>query len=678
MDKRINPFYELYVTETIGADRFVRLFSPYLVDHTLALFQPGNVVLKGVQGSGKSMLLSLLKPETRIAYAKAGAEFPVQQELRKFIGAGINLTMCGILDFGQRPIESDKTDEQEHLPIYFGDFFNYWVVADILSSIEKFAIEKEGHIADELGLMTAKDKLNEFALSLASDDCWFGYLEGIKDFLALKQRIAERITSYRAFLNFNSDELPPGIRQSKSSVGIPISHTAKKLREYAIVPKDVAIYIRIDQFEHLGRLEGGKKLGLLYKQIINKAIGQRDSRISYRIGTRRFAWRDEPRIYGTDSFLEEERDYKVVDLDEKLRRKENKRTWIFPAFAEDVFKRRVVEFYNIEDKQSLLSKVFGGGLSAEDMAKMYGGSSPQRAIQVERDWPKPWTDFLYDLSNKDLFSARLAEAWARQKGEDKQDVINNIPQKSPFPWDKQYWKKERTQHALMQIAARCGERIKWAGVDDILSLSGGNILVFVSICQHIWDTWIRDMRGEATVDSLQAISIDVQTVGIYQASTHWYEKLLEESGGKARQQFINHIGTMFYKKMYDDKAMSYPGHNGFSLKVRELDSEQDIKGFLEDAVDYGDLHDAPHTTKMPDKEKRIKWYLNPILSPYFKIPVQHTKEPMYVAIQDVQNWLVIAGVRDGGLTPEKKKITAKTSTEESAQIPLFPLNKARS
>ena len=68
MDRRINPFNELYVTETIRSDQFVKIFSPVIVKNVEALFLPGNIVLQGVQGSGKSMLLALLKPEVRLAY----------------------------------------------------------------------------------------------------------------------------------------------------------------------------------------------------------------------------------------------------------------------------------------------------------------------------------------------------------------------------------------------------------------------------------------------------------------------------------------------------------------------------------------------------------------------------------------------------------------------------------
>ena len=95
MNTRINPFHENYITETTTPENFVKLFSPLHLSETLdilALFQPGNVILTGVQGTGKSMLLALLRPEIRIAYENQSVDFPIPDEYKRFIGAGIHLT----------------------------------------------------------------------------------------------------------------------------------------------------------------------------------------------------------------------------------------------------------------------------------------------------------------------------------------------------------------------------------------------------------------------------------------------------------------------------------------------------------------------------------------------------------------------------------------------------------
>jgi hypothetical protein len=372
--------------------------------------------------------------------------------------------------------------------------------------------------------------------------------------------------------------------------------------------------------------------------VFSQSITPRRSRKNpYQIGARRYAWHDDLQLYGTTSVLELERDYKLVDIDEILRRKENRRTWTFPAFAEDVFQRRLA-YAGYAPANMNLASVLSRTSSPAEVARRYARNSPQRAIVDEEDWPQRFVTFLRRLATKDPLSAKLGEAWFRQG--------HSETPRRPFQWEKRvYWKKERVQQTLMQIAARCGQRMMWAGKEDVLALSGGNVLVFVSLCQHIWSAWARSVRGLGGPEgklTLPRVDASVQAVGIQSASVHWLNKITEQLGkSRERHRFANRLGRLFREGLLSDKSMSYPGHNGFSLREEELALDAWLLRFLNDAVDYGDLFDAPHTTKTKDRKQRRKWYLNPILSPYFQIPETHVKEPMYVTVSKVRVWLVL-------------------------------------
>ena len=643
MDRRINPFNELYVTETIRSDQFVKIFSPVIVKNVEALFLPGNIVLQGVQGSGKSMLLALLKPEVRLAYKLADVPFPVPAQCSRFIGAGINLTRSGAIDFGQRQImKATGGQADDHLPLYFGDFLNYWITYDILQSIEQIWSETSGTVARGIGVTATDEALDNFAAALREDRCWFGYLNDVGSFEQLKDRISARISHYLSFLNYNCDSIAREVQESKTSVGEPISRTSETLRTSGILADDVQIFVRIDQYEELGRLEGlHREFGPVYQTVVNKALGMRDPRVSYRIGTRRYAWQpDLLTLFGTTARLEQERNYKILDLDVILRRKENVKSWMFPALAEDIFDRRLrFAGYDTKGRDKATVQVFGRGLSPEEKASFYCRNARERAVRIEREWPEPWKAYLQVLAATDPLLARLAKAWCRQAG--KSQIMWHVPA-GGYPWEKKpYWRKERVDHALMQVAGRCAQRMIWAGREEILELSGGNILVFVSICQRIWAAWLRTTRGIDSEDlSLPAIEPEVQALGIHEASTHWFQKISEEeSGGDTRQRFIRHLGNLFEKQMFNDAALSYPGRNGFSVKFDDLDSYPNVSRFLIDAVDYGDLFQAPHTTKEKDRGPRQKWYLNPVLSPHFRLPHTHTKEPLYVSGSEVERWI---------------------------------------
>jgi hypothetical protein len=138
-------------------------------------------------------------------------------------------------------------------------------------------------------------------------------------------------------------------------------------------------------------------------------------------------------VFGTTARLERERNYKVIDLDRLLRRKENSASWIFPKFADDVFRKRLkVAGYDVTQKQSCVQTVYGRGSTPEERGISYAGKAPQRAVRFDSDWPQPWKDFLLELARRNPLSARLAEAWARQKRN--RSVVYNIPE-PPYPWD---------------------------------------------------------------------------------------------------------------------------------------------------------------------------------------------------------------------------------------------------
>jgi hypothetical protein len=158
------------------------------------------------------------------------------------------------------------------------------------------------------------------------------------------------------------------------------------------------------------------------------------------------------------------------------------------------------------------------------------------------------------------------------------------------------------------------------------------------------------LSEEEKVDPIEeGISSRIQAVGIYTASRYWHEKIAEQPGGASRRRFIDLLGRKFYGMLLGDLAMSYPGRNGFSIANDELQRYSNVERFLGDAVDYGDLQEALHTTKSQDGRMRTKWYLNPILSPFFKLPESHVKEPFYTNVRQLLEWLTEADVELGDL-----------------------------
>jgi hypothetical protein len=667
-----NPFQELYVTDSPDPRTFVALFSPFPVRHALALFRPGHVVLKGIQGTGKSMLLNLFRTQIRLAYHNAEAEFPVPHDLRRFVGAGINLTRSGALDIGNRPLSDVAARDDELFPLYFADFLNYYVVRDILDSVDAM---RNNNAAFDSVVNSAR--LDSFACALAEDDCWFGALKACASFDDLCARLDDRISAYRSFHLYNLRELPEQVEGTKTNIGEPIAQAADLLRSERVVPEDTPVYVRIDQVERLYRSDTLRPtLGKQYRQLINKALGLRDSRVWYRVGTRQYAWDDDLGIFRTDDRLEHLRDFRVIDLDNILRRKEDTKTWIFPEFAEDAFRRRLQRAAYVGAKGgNLVRRVFGATEDPSAAARNYSQNSSARRVLKLDDFPPDWQAFLEQLFSADPLSATLASAWGRQRGSKGRqgDRLKEPPPLETRPWKRSYWRKERIRQALLQIAARSAQRLKWSGQEQVFALSAGNITIFLSICHEVWDAFLRAERRRARENRRDPIADgihpDVQAVGVQTASNYWYDKITEQPNGDDRRRFLNVIAGEFKRWLLEDYAMSYPGHNGFSLAVDELRSDQEITSFLEDSADYGDLYEVPHTTKEKNRKQRMKWYLSPILSVYYQVPESHVKEPYYAKVSEVGRWLKDAEVYFDGLTETEKAPNQKKLIEVSQPAP---------
>ena len=678
-----NPFHDLYLSESISEDDLVRFFSPIIVDHSGVVFEPGNVIVRGLQGTGKTMLLNLLRPEMRLAYSRSSVSFPVPKRASKFIGAGINLRKCGVLEFAQHLEQGMDSKNVQELALLFADFFNYWVVADLVKSVLLLRSLAHTDLLEEIGLADSDAYIDDFAKRLSADPCWFGALDGVSTISDLNARFAQRFADYRRFLNLNIFELPKSILDTKTFVGDPILKSVDALRASKVLDEKTKIFVRIDQYEQLTTLNvAGTNYGKSCQELIHKALAARDGRVSYRIGTRTHGWDERPAIYRTTDVLERKRDFDIHDMDELFRRRENRGTWWFPEFAQDIFLKRiqVSEFSEqrlgyASSMSAVLSKSLVPSLRAE--AYVTNPDSREKLIKsavatLPINTPEDWRSYINALAKTDVLSAWLSCAWVRQKSVKRKNSppLGSAPSTDSIPWhNKPYWYKERVQLGLMQLASANRQAPMWGGEADVLNLSDGQILIFLFLLQHIWDAWLRDRRGDEDGDFQFPIRPEVQSQGIREASTEWRSKQTEGPKAYKRKLFIDALGKHLYIKLTDDKSMSNPGANGFSLENSELIDSPDVREFLMDAVGYGDLVEGPHTSKTKG-ERRTKYYLMPILSPYFRIPSVHTKEPEYVAVNQIRIWLgeTVAGT---SRSPKPNSSVGVVGDDPSAQRNLW-------
>lgn len=634
MNRYDNPFHDLWLTEKLDPVEFSKVFSPVVAKATEDLFGTANIVLKGRQGSGKSMLLNLFDTKKRVAFERNNIEYPIPKEKCNFISANIHLIKSNIKEVNTRIDEIDVIKQTGWIATIFSDLLNYYLIYDLLLNIQYLGAEQavDGVLAKEVKVSLDPSNVNLFIELITQPDVFCGYINDIKSFDELLQKVRHRISEYRKYFNFNSDEIPDDILKSRTSIGEPIALLSEALTKSNILPPKTIVYLHIDQHEELYELEKGSSYSSTFRQVVNRALAMRDHRISYRIGTRNYSWNEDLKVYGSGAVLERMRDYVEVDIDEILRSRENRSTAkLYREFAADVFARRLDLLFDGKiEKSKILEEVFGKTMTPKERAITYA-KNKTLPFSLSDSYSPEWKLFIQNLWEVDPLDAKFADCWLRQEKQQKIKLHKEANPEENAGWrKKEYWIKERKEAALVQIAGASKEMLIWSGSNHIISLSGWNILAFMTLCRAIWASWLRNASDkELESITFPRISWEYQALGVHEASRIWNEKLREGARGEDRNRFIRSIGTWIAYKLRQDRALSNPGHTGFSLAKSDFENGGAIAQLIKYCRDQGDLIESEHTPKNISAKHRIKWHLNPLLCPHFRIPHIRTKEPIY-------------------------------------------------
>ena len=430
-----NPFSRLDNAEIESDSKFVSLFSDCAVNSCMELYKHGNVIITGIEGSGKSMLLNLLKPEIQISYLKKGIDFPVSE---KFLGAGINFTRSSLLDIGSRIVSRLESGKQNNsdAPKFFGDFINYWVVRDIINSIKKFKSGlNDNQIKSILNLDYSEKTEAEFVSIISKSKTWSGYFEDVKSITELLKKLTDRIHTYRHIATDSYPKpIPKDICESLTEVGEPISQTVEALNKSKMLSPETPVLIRFDQYEDLvDAVDFDPMVADEYRQVVNKFLWTRDPNVSFKIGSRPYALTEKLKVYGLgNQELELERHYHYINLTDKLTRKEDRSSWLFPKLADDVFTRRLKDTgYPGKRIKDLFRPDLSPYLKAQMM--IVSKNSRKRALGASalKEIPVPKANFLINLATGqgqavgyshlkdtkdtgDVLSAKLGIAWILQ------------------------------------------------------------------------------------------------------------------------------------------------------------------------------------------------------------------------------------------------------------------------
>ncbi|MEO8360915.1 MAG: hypothetical protein ABI672_12860 [Vicinamibacteria bacterium] len=627
-----NPFREVLVTELLESpDLYRELFSPkILIAEALDVFKHSNVVVTGPQGSGKSMLLNLLRyPFVGKWLADKAVGLPPGFE-SPFLGLSINLVRSHVQIFGRRSAAERMTGKKDEWldAVCAGDFLATSVLLEFLRALEFMGTNEGDGLRSWLGL-SLDPTFDKEILHFARSPVWSGYYTEVQSRTEFRVRAQERLDTWRGFLNANLDSVPESVWRTKAEMNQVTHEIGNLLRTLSQASPPPPLMLVIDQYEELPNLN--PSYGSQLQRLVNSLIKARDPVVFVRVGARTHDWGRELRVLGSDSRIELQRDYKLVDMAEILIRREEGQKWVFPRLALDVATRRIKARYpgwTGNDTKGLFGK-----WQAEREANDYLPEPKRRKVLVPNA-PELAHAVLQWTQTEGVLDVRLASAWVSSQEKKHVPAADILREGQTHPWLHVWWRKERISVALLQIASFANQRKRWFGWDQVVGLAGSNISAFVFLCGSVWDEAAR--RDPRFLE--KEILPQTQTLGIRKASVTWKERdeSDERSGGARRADALNRLGAALKNLVLLDPAISNPGHSGFSLSETDGDGSltrehsDRLHGFLDDAVSWASLEQRTHTSKEKGGGIRRKWYLHPLLSPAFGLPIVRVKEPKYV------------------------------------------------
>jgi hypothetical protein len=173
-----------------------------------------------------------------------------------------------------------------------------------------------------------------------------------------------------------------------------------------------------------------------------------------------------------------------------------------------------------------------------------------------------------------------------------------------------------------------------------IDLSGANIAAFLLLASEVWDVATKFGHEPIGINGRpNANPKDIQGDGIRAASTKWVTRdRLETTGGSHRYAILSRLGPAIHDAVIGDRALSNPGHTGFSLREVDIQRDCSVQEFLRNGVSWAILEERAHTSKNQQDSARRKYYLHPSLSPTFEILHKRVKEPLYITYEQAVGW----------------------------------------
>ena len=559
------------------------------------LFNDSNpIVFMGGRGSGKTMFLKYFSYEVQKLQAKNKFESnnPLNY-LTKNNAIGFYLRIDGpkLRSFRNSLLDEDI---QEAL---FTHYFELEVAKCYLEFINDIICE---------GWLQKDDISDEFIDKLSNILTPDRNIERVNDLLEDLYDKLQEVEDFRGEVAFGKTKFEPSkaFASQTLSFGIP-----KLANEYIEGFEDVTFILLIDEYENFSKSQ---------QRIINTLLKFVSPSINFRLGMKLEGFRTHD-TNTTDNFLKEGRDYRNIEFEEVLFKKEKKS---YQDFLKGVAKKRLEKIPAFkESKNTDIAELLGKKENLVNEAREIVKSNPDKHFEYYKDFlPKNAIESLKYRENPILEMLNILWVIRGQNPEDTRKAMQGYLEKKDTNLANKYKRDyvDKYKLSLVILLSSIYKKDKlYYSFNTFSFLSSGIIGHFIELCRRTFQYAEFENSKELTEEGVIDKKLQNKAAEDYAATELEMTNRIEIYGNEI-QQFALNIGNIF-KEYHTDPFLRYPELNQFSANTSKLEGK--FQEAFKTSIRWSIVQkkkDKPQRSS-PGKGKKPLYTLNRIFSPIFNI-----------------------------------------------------------
>lgn len=588
----VNPFSVIRADYAPNRDLIRFYVDPgEAVTRALSDFMP--VMVYGNRGTGKTMLAKHHSFETQ---ADRLGRSPHAEDLPALIGLYLRFDLDLLNSFNVRD-EALRSDFNQ----LFANFFDILVTRKALTALNTFG-----------GVAAWCDEPKLFSVLLRE----FGEdapLQGTLNVGAFMSYLDAHFSKVRRYLNNPSGVTCPVKLQGNILLKLLVENLLAGSN-----PRfgDRWFAVMVDEVEHFENYQ---------QTVLNTRIKQikHADRVTYRYFLRHEGLRT--RNTGADAaqIIQESHDFRTLKIDEGI-------------FAEH-FKQHVSE---VSQRQLELQPQLGSiylGVTQRNLDQVFATLSPEdearKIVALRRkdelaEWvgkahPAVAGEFRAWMAREPLVLRRVVGVILLNQGKKAQDIVEAFE-----AWNQQAkdWYHNYNRAGLFWLCRLYRTDKIYAGLEQLLVLSGDNVRYFLEYCRAIVDDWIASAKLHGQPLTLP-IPAEVQDSAI-RARAQFY---IDELRGKPRhaEQMLNvvrRLGAVFSAAHASPRQSQYEV-NHFGIGDYDPDRAPELQKYLRECRMENVLLRRPGNKQKSIADDRLDdWVLHPCFAPYFNISPRRKKK----------------------------------------------------